>query len=292
MNNTTAATVTREALKNGKFRFRVNGEVTLKASTRSYEWASLYQTPEGKVVAWFHARQDLAVKGNSEANGISDLKRVGITEIAEYTPGRELTKEELAEVQRGIDLDTIAAELDTNPWDEKTTEQVEDELVDDMEARLAAEEAKTADAPAPAKKAEKKAAPKKPAAPRRSEVREAAEGMKVVKTKNYTVKEVSELLAASPISVNRWVQMGKLTAVKSDPKEGRVVNLIPGSSVAEFLKGRADRAKAAEKAKADKEAKAKAAADKRQAAKDAKAAKEKAKLDAAKAQAAKVTKKA
>lgn len=84
MTKNATTTVTREALTNGKFRFRVNGEVHTKASNRAYEWASLYRTPEGKVVAWLHARQDLAVKGNYQANGISDLTRVGVTEITEY----------------------------------------------------------------------------------------------------------------------------------------------------------------------------------------------------------------
>lgn len=287
--NTTNTTVTREALKNGKFRFRVNGEVTLKASTRAYEWASLYKKPNGEVVAWFHARQDLAVKGNSEANGISDLKRVGITEITEYNAApRELSQEELTQLQRDTDLDTINELLDTNPWDDKSTDNNTTEENTMTETPAKKTPAKKA---APAK-AEKKAEPKKPAAPRRPEVRETAEGKKVVKTKNYSVKEVAELLAASPISVNRWVQMGKLTAVKSDPKEGRVVNLIPGASVAEFLKSRTDRVKATEKAKADKEAAAKKAAAERQAKKDEKAAAAKAKLDNAKAQAAKVNKKA
>jgi len=247
--NTTNATVTREALKNGKFRFRVNGEVTLKGSTRGYDWASLYQTPEGKVVAWFHARQDLAVKGNSDANKINDLKRVGLTEITEYAPETAATEETTVE--------ELEDALNTNPWNEEP-------MSDTEAAEAAAELVAHVDAKAELakEKKEKKEAPKAPRAPRRPEVREAAEGMKVSKAKNYTVKEVAELLAASPISVNRWVQMGKLTAVKSDPKEGRVVNLIPGTSVAEFLKGRADRAKAADKKAADKKAAAeKAKAD-------------------------------
>ena len=247
--NTTTATVTREALKNGKFRFRVNGEVHTKASTRAYEWASLYQTPEGKVVAWLHARQDLAVKGNSDANKISDLKRVGVTEITEYA-AEEATVEELEQA------------LDTNPWN---SEPMSDEEAAEAAAELTAQVAAKAEL---AK--EKKEAPKAPRAPRRPEVREAAEGMKVSKAKNYTVKEVAELLAASPISVNRWVQMGKLAAVKSDPKDGRVVNLIPGASVAEFLKGRTDRAKASDAKKAAA-AKAKAERAAKAAAKPAKA---------------------
>lgn len=89
MTENTTTTVTRESLTNGKFRFRVDGEVTLKGSNRAYEWASLYRTPEGKIHAWFHARQDLAVKGNADANKISDLTRVGVVEIAEYVPEAE-----------------------------------------------------------------------------------------------------------------------------------------------------------------------------------------------------------
>ena|SRR5881392_3799447 len=273
MNTNTTATVTRETLTNGKFRFRVNGEVTVKGSNRAYEWASLYQTPEGKIHAWLHARQDLAVKGNSDANKVSDLARVGITEITEYAPEEntmtetatptDMTARQIADalLDAGVKFparakkEELLALLDAHL--DATHEEFAPAAEDAAQEEVAEEEV------AEEKKAE---APKAPRAPRRPEVRAAAEGMKVSKAKNYTVKEVSELLAASPISVNRWVQMGKLAAVKSDPKDGRVVNLIPGASVADFLKGRADRAKASEKAKADK-----AAAKAERAAKPAKA---------------------
>ncbi|MFI5623017.1 hypothetical protein ACIA03_06085 [Nocardioides sp. NPDC051685] len=109
--NTTTATVTREALKNGKFRFRVNGEVTLKASVRGYDWASLYKDTDGKVHAWFHARQDLAMKGNADANKVPGLTQLGIAEITEYVP---------AETTKAAKKETAVTKTDAKPETKKT----------------------------------------------------------------------------------------------------------------------------------------------------------------------------
>lgn len=51
--------------------------------------------------------------------------------------------------------------------------------------------------------------------------------------KEYTVKEIADLLKTNPETVRRWIRSGKLEAVKSSRKEG---NMITEISLHNFLK--------------------------------------------------------
>lgn len=98
-NNTrTITSITRTALPNGKYRYDIDGEVHTKGATRRYEWASVYEhrvlsswdrtcgREVGDLIVFLHARHDLAVKGNPNANRIAASgawSRVGTIEIEE-----------------------------------------------------------------------------------------------------------------------------------------------------------------------------------------------------------------
>lgn len=78
----TQPTITRTTNPNGTYRYELDGEVVTKASRRLYTHASVYvcTTPSewdvkcgrdaGAVTAFLHSREDLAVKGNPNMNGV------------------------------------------------------------------------------------------------------------------------------------------------------------------------------------------------------------------------------
>lgn len=94
----TQPTITRQDNGNGTFRYEVDGQVHTKASKKVFTHASLYRHVKlsdwdkkcgrkvGDVIVFLHSRQDLAMKGHKEGNGIAaqgDWKRDGWTEIAD-----------------------------------------------------------------------------------------------------------------------------------------------------------------------------------------------------------------
>lgn len=84
--------ITREALKNGTFRFRVDGEIHTKGSKKCFTHASVYERVAlseydiesgrkvGDKIVFLHQRLDLAVTGAPDANRIAAhgaWKRIG-----------------------------------------------------------------------------------------------------------------------------------------------------------------------------------------------------------------------
>ena len=51
--------------------------------------------------------------------------------------------------------------------------------------------------------------------------------------KNFTVKEVSEILSTNPETVRRWIRDGRLDAIRISRKDG---NVISESALSEFLR--------------------------------------------------------
>ena len=76
-------TVIREQLPSGKFRYVTGlGDVITAKSGRLYTHASVYVTESGKQAIFLHQRQDLAIKGSSDANRIRSWGRLpGVVEI-------------------------------------------------------------------------------------------------------------------------------------------------------------------------------------------------------------------
>lgn len=91
--------ITRTALGNGKHRYEVDGEIHTKASSKIYPWASVYKYRQldewdiqcgrkvGDTIVFLHSREDLAVKGNQQANGLASdgqwIRVPGIFEVTE-----------------------------------------------------------------------------------------------------------------------------------------------------------------------------------------------------------------
>lgn len=93
-------TITRTVLDNGKYSYEVDGETIVESSKVLYTHASLIQLTSkpahqddcqlGDVIAFLHKREDLAVKGSSDAKRMTrpgtGWERVpGAFEISEVT---------------------------------------------------------------------------------------------------------------------------------------------------------------------------------------------------------------
>ena len=78
---------TTRRLTNGNHRIELNGSPVVKSSRRPYTWLSVYRSTEsGELVAWPHTRQDLAARGNADAEWGVDrgrLVKVAIVELVE-----------------------------------------------------------------------------------------------------------------------------------------------------------------------------------------------------------------